>query len=610
MNEFFNPQIYFSAEKAIEKVADTGRIRNHGSKPESHMNGPGSFCRRKRFTWRTGVIVVLSLCAYRLVSAEKPNSAPEKLPVLKVGNEVYSNVTVTAVTATDIYFTHSRGMGNVKLERLDPELQKKFHFDPKKASQTKIQQQQINANYRSWISRQTNSHPAQAELPPVVSIEVADPAVQYKYFNNSQSGKPEDFQEGTLADTDSDFICEPEFDVLPVRGTNGGPFAFRIEAVKLSVGLPTTIRLPLGASQKIKEHEDGHRHINEYFYTFARKAAERAIQVTLTNRFLKSEATNVDSAEADFVQKAKMMVESAYWQYTRWPSRPANEYYDELTDHARNEADSGEAAQKAIERYSVKIPDEATDVTFASENKEPENEEQNVTANFRPGFRSSPRVNPNETLVSTREPQPYITVQTSDEAVQYKDYDPIYDRPLNLEESDQARIDREFSFEVEFTIHPAAQTNSGRFAFQIDTTKTSIGLTMTITEPSSPNLRLKNHLAGLKHIYEHFYALGPKAAERAGQFVGSGLWIHPDAKNQATAEAMFLGRAKAAAEMEYWNYTRFPAETAKQYYENLTDHGEGLADSEQAAQEAIQKAEVKIPDGPIDATPAWLESKQ
>jgi len=54
--------------------------------------------------------------------------ADEVLPVLKVGGDVYSNVTITAVTPTDIYFTSDNGMGNAKLKNLDPELQRHFKF--------------------------------------------------------------------------------------------------------------------------------------------------------------------------------------------------------------------------------------------------------------------------------------------------------------------------------------------------------------------------------------------------------------------------------------------------------------------------------------------------
>jgi hypothetical protein len=52
--------------------------------------------------------------------------ADETLPVLKVGSDVYSNVTVTTVTPTEIFFNSSQGMGNVKLDSLDPALQKHF----------------------------------------------------------------------------------------------------------------------------------------------------------------------------------------------------------------------------------------------------------------------------------------------------------------------------------------------------------------------------------------------------------------------------------------------------------------------------------------------------
>jgi len=58
--------------------------------------------------------------------------AGEKLPVLKVGSDVYTNVTVTSVTATDLIFTSDNGMGNAKLKNLDPELQKHFHYDAAK----------------------------------------------------------------------------------------------------------------------------------------------------------------------------------------------------------------------------------------------------------------------------------------------------------------------------------------------------------------------------------------------------------------------------------------------------------------------------------------------
>jgi len=56
--------------------------------------------------------------------------ADETFPVLKVGNQIYTNATVTTITPTDIYFTHSKGMGNAKLKDLEPPMQDHFNYHP------------------------------------------------------------------------------------------------------------------------------------------------------------------------------------------------------------------------------------------------------------------------------------------------------------------------------------------------------------------------------------------------------------------------------------------------------------------------------------------------
>ena len=70
---------------------------------------------------RTHVAILLVL-----IFAAFAACADETLPVLRVGNDYYTNVTVTSVTPTDIYFTHDKGMGNAKLKKLDPRLQSHF----------------------------------------------------------------------------------------------------------------------------------------------------------------------------------------------------------------------------------------------------------------------------------------------------------------------------------------------------------------------------------------------------------------------------------------------------------------------------------------------------
>ena len=80
--------------------------------------------------------------------------AGDKLSSLQVGSQVFSNVTITKVDATDIFFTHSAGMANVKIKNLSPELQKQFNFDSQKAKVEELKQAGNKTNYHNELLRQ------------------------------------------------------------------------------------------------------------------------------------------------------------------------------------------------------------------------------------------------------------------------------------------------------------------------------------------------------------------------------------------------------------------------------------------------------------------------
>jgi thiol-disulfide isomerase/thioredoxin len=113
----------------------------------------------------SGFIILVLLATITVVRAD------ENLPVLKVGSDVYSNVTVTTVTPTDIFFTYAGGMVNVKLKNLDPELQKHFHYNAKKAGEAERQYSQANFQYHAEIAGQTVVQPPDEtrEQPPAAA---------------------------------------------------------------------------------------------------------------------------------------------------------------------------------------------------------------------------------------------------------------------------------------------------------------------------------------------------------------------------------------------------------------------------------------------------------
>ena len=111
--------------------------------------------------------------------------AEEKLPLLKVGKQTYTNVTVTSVSATDIVFLHSRGLANAKLKDLEPSLQAHFHYDPVKAGATEQQQADANARF-AQAAREARTPPPPPEPEPEpepVPATPANPAYAKSFLN-------------------------------------------------------------------------------------------------------------------------------------------------------------------------------------------------------------------------------------------------------------------------------------------------------------------------------------------------------------------------------------------------------------------------------------------
>lgn len=115
---------------------------------------------------------LLVLCLSFLGGFSVP-AADETLPVLKVGSDVYSNVTVTAVSATHLSFTHSRGMGSVKLRNLSPELQKQFHFNDEKAGEAEAKQHEADSQFRvEAIAKAAATKNAASNGPPAGDVQL------------------------------------------------------------------------------------------------------------------------------------------------------------------------------------------------------------------------------------------------------------------------------------------------------------------------------------------------------------------------------------------------------------------------------------------------------
>ncbi len=137
---------------------------------------------------------VLAALGAFLAAVSISHADGEKLSAMKVGADTYHDVTILSVTPTDIYFSSSQGMGNAKLKNLDPDLQKKFHFDPQRAAEKEKQQEGDKALYAKVVEKAKLAPPVRPPAPveevrglPGLPDEIEPHPITAKSFINQRA---------------------------------------------------------------------------------------------------------------------------------------------------------------------------------------------------------------------------------------------------------------------------------------------------------------------------------------------------------------------------------------------------------------------------------------
>ena len=115
--------------------------------------------------------------------------ADEHLATMKIGSETYSNVTITTVSATDIFFTHSRGMGNAKLKDLDPALQKHFGYNAGNAAAIEKNRMAANTEFHQQLLHPPTSSPPSDDARASRPVPADDDFVAPRLYAKSVRGQ-------------------------------------------------------------------------------------------------------------------------------------------------------------------------------------------------------------------------------------------------------------------------------------------------------------------------------------------------------------------------------------------------------------------------------------
>ena len=185
------------------------------------------------------------------------------------------------------------------------------------------------------------SGPAISKLPIAFANRTFDPAAP-----------PTDMpplRRGESAECDSTFLSNASVSGES-RQTDATHGTLTVTQVRMALQLKITIWAPVGATEQVLQHEDGHRQISEYYYQTADNLAQR-IAATYIGKQVEITGTDLNAASSAMLQQLADEITGEYDKELNPES--AQLLYDALTDHGRNDTPVKDAIATALRDVKV-----------------------------------------------------------------------------------------------------------------------------------------------------------------------------------------------------------------------------------------------------------------
>jgi len=196
---------------------------------------------------------------------------------------------------------------------------------------------------RDAVSRQDS------EKPPVSIIKQP---VLFASRNFDPAAPPADMpplSEGDVAECDSNFVSDASVSGES-RKEDATHATLTITHVKVTLQLKVNIWLPDGATQRVIDHEDGHRYISEYFYQGADKIADQ-IAETYIGKQVEITGTDLNAESSEVLGQMAAEITDEFGKELN--PGPTQTLYDNITDHSRNDIVAKDAAVSAINNSAL-----------------------------------------------------------------------------------------------------------------------------------------------------------------------------------------------------------------------------------------------------------------
>ena len=201
-------------------------------------------------------------------------------------------------------------------------------------------------NYRESPSQQQlqarqSSAPTILKQPANVSKRSFDPA--------SPPSEMPPLDEGENAECVSDFTANANVGGQ-TRQTDPTHATLTVTQISVTLMLNVTIWVPFDVTQRVTEHEEGHRQISEYYYLTADKLAAR-IASNYMGKKVEITGTDLNAESTKALQQMGAEITDEYGKELN--PNPTQLLYDSITDHSRNGVDAQEAVDHALKNASI-----------------------------------------------------------------------------------------------------------------------------------------------------------------------------------------------------------------------------------------------------------------
>jgi hypothetical protein len=201
-----------------------------------------------------------------------------------------------------------------------------------------------------WLAWRKTSSQQQSDKGPAVTV-IKQP-ISFTTRTFDPSSPPADMPPlapGEAAMCDSNFISNASV-AGESRKEDATHALVTITHVNMTLQLDGTIWVPIGATQRVIEHEDGHRQISEHFYQDADKLADN-IAAAYIGKQIEISGSDLNAESNKMLQQSAADITDQYDKELN--PNPTQLLYDDITDHSRNETVVKDAIAAAIQNAAI-----------------------------------------------------------------------------------------------------------------------------------------------------------------------------------------------------------------------------------------------------------------